>query len=218
MKTALHEQYSTALREYCEKGEEATLAWAFQPYLLGHRAAREGFGALEMAAMHQKALVDTLLEMLSAEMLSADDTTRIANRASEFVAEAFSPFERGCPPEHEEPSTLGDGQHEREELKATQEKLQAALDQLRERKKAEQRKNEFICVMSHMTHGSLSVLMSGLGGELNAHGQRLLEVALRNSERVLSLVGDSPDMQTIESGAMTLDAARTAAGSRSASS
>jgi signal transduction histidine kinase len=208
----LTEQYSAALREYCAKGGDAALSWAFQPSLLGHRAAREGLGVLEMAAMHQKALVDTLLEMLS-----VDETTRIANRASEFVAEALAPFEDGCPRE-EESSTLGEGQRERDELKATQQKLQAALDQLRERKRAEQRKNEFICVMSHMTHGSLSVLMSGLGGELNAHGQRLLEVALRNSERVLSLVGDSPDMQRVESGAMTFDAARTSAGSGSASS
>lgn len=212
MKTALHEQYSTALREYCEKGEEATLAWAFQPYLLGHRAAREGFGALEMAAMHQKALVETLVEMLE-----VDDTTRIAHRASEFVAEALAPFEQGRRPSQEGSSTPCESQQEREQLKAAQHKLKGAMDLLLEQMRAEQRKNELICVLSHEIHGSLGVLMSELGVEMNDHRQRLLDVALRNSERLIRLVGDSPD-EIIETGPRTFDETRPEAGSGPASS
>jgi signal transduction histidine kinase len=207
MSPALHElteQYSAGLREYCAKGGEA-LSWAFQPSLLGHRAASEGLGALEMAAMHQKALLEALLEMRA-----VDETTRIAQRASEFLAEALAPFEQRHRRYQEERSTLSDlNQLLEERLNATQHELEAAQDQLLEQRKAEQRKNEFICVMSHMTHGSLSVLMSGLGGELNTHGQKLLDVALRNSERVMSLVSDSPAVQTIESGDMTFNGTRT---------
>lgn len=192
MRTALHElteQYSAGLREYCAKGGEA-LSWAFQPSLLGHRAASEGLGVLEMAAMHQKVLVEALIEMVA-----GDESTHIAHRASEFLAEALAPFEQ---------------RHRRyQEEHSTQHKLEAAQDQLLEQRRAEQRKNEFICAMTHEMHGSLSVLMSGLGGELNAHGRRLLDVALRNSERVMRLVGDSPDVQTIESGAMTFNGTRT---------
>lgn len=89
MRTALDElteQYSAALREYCAKGGEA-LSWAFQPSLLGHRAASEGLGVLEIAAIHQKALVEARLEM------AGDESTHIARRASEFLAEALAPFE-----------------------------------------------------------------------------------------------------------------------------
>lgn len=213
MTTALHEQYSAALREYCAKGAEVPLSWAFQPSLLGRRAVREGLGVLDMAAMHQKALVETLLEMLA-----VDDITRITHRASEFVAEALAPFEQRQRPYQEEHCTLCEGKQEREQLKATQHKLEGAMDLLLEQMRAEQHKNERICSMSHELHGSLGVLMSELGRELNAHRQRLLDVALRNSERILRLVNDSMDAQTIESDAMTFDGTRTAAGSGSASS
>ena len=108
MRTALHEQYSTALREYCAKGTEAALSWDFQPSVLGQRAVREGLGVLEMAAMHQKALVETLLEMLA-----VDDTTRITHRASEFVAEALAEVYQGNKPVAEDPySRLTDRERE----------------------------------------------------------------------------------------------------------
>jgi signal transduction histidine kinase len=204
MRTALHEltePYSAALREYCAKAGEAGLNWAYQ---LGHRAASEGLGVLEMAAIHQKALVEAMLEMVA-----GDESTHIAHRASEFLAEALAPFEQ---------------RHRRynqgleQSLNATEHKLEAAQDQLLEQRRAEQRKNECIFVMSHEMHGSLSELKCGLGGELNADGQRLLDVTLRNSERVMRLVGDSPDVQTIESDTMTFNGTRTAAGSGSGSS
>ena len=67
-------------------------------------------------------------------------------------------------------------------------------------------------------HGSLSVLKSGLGGEMNAHGERLLDVALRNSERVIRLVGDPAAGKTIESDAITSSGTRTASGSGSSAS
>jgi signal transduction histidine kinase len=192
MRTALHAQYSAALREYCSKGGAAALSWAFQPSLLGHRAARECFSALEVAAMHQKALVETLLEMLS-----VDDLTRVAHRASEFVAEALAPFEGEQP-------ALGEREREREreQLEATRHRLDAVRRQLLEQRRAEQRKNEIICVMSHEIHGSLSVLMSELGGESTSHRQKLLDVALRNSERMIRLVEESPAAQVMELGSM----------------
>ena len=198
MRTTLHEltaQYSAGLLEYCAKGGGAALPWAFQPSLLGNRAANAGLGVLEMAAIHQKALEEALLEMVA-----GDESTLIARRASEFLAEALAPFEQRHRRYQEERSTLCDlNQGLEQRLNATQHELETAQHQLLEQRRAEQRTNEFICVMSHEMHGSLSVLMSRLGGELNAHGQRLLDVALRNSERVMRVVGDSPDVQTIDS-------------------
>jgi hypothetical protein len=52
---------------------------------------------------------------------------------------------------------------------------------------------------------------------LNPRDQKLLDATLRNSERLMRLVGDSPDVRTIGSGAMTLKGTR-AAGSGSGSS
>jgi hypothetical protein len=201
----LTEHYSAGLREYCAKGACAP-PFAFQPSLLGHRAASEGLGVPEMVAMHQNALVEVLLEMAA-----GDEITLIARRASEFLAEALAPFEerhRRCQEEH---SMLCEVRQVLEQwLRASQRNLVAARDQLLEQRMAELRKNESICVMTHEMHGSLSVLMSGQGGKLNAHGQRLLDLALRNSERVMLLVGDSPEVQTIESGAMTFNGTRNA--------
>lgn len=204
MRTAQHElteQYSAALREYCAKAGEGALNWAYQ---LGHRAASEGLGVLAMVAIHQKALVEALVEMVA-----GDESSHVALRASEFLVEALTPFEQ----RHR---LYNQGLEDC--LSAAERKVEAAQGQLLELRRAEQRKNEVIHVMSHEMHSSLSGLKSGLGGELTAHGQRLLDVTLRNSERVMRLVGDSPDARTMESGTMTFNGTRTAAGSGSRSS
>jgi signal transduction histidine kinase len=203
----LTEQYSAALREYCANGGEAALSWAFH---LGHRAASEDLGVLEMTAIHHKGLEEAL------EMLPVGATTRFALRASEFLAEALAPFEQRHRRFQEGHSTLCDLNQGLEQwLNATQHKLEAAQEKLVEQERAEKRKNALICVISHEMHGSLGVLKSVLG-ELSAHGERLLDVILRNSEQVIRLVGDPPDVETIESGALALS--ETAASSGSGSS
>jgi len=182
----LTEQYSAALREYCAKGGEAALSWAYQ---LGHRAAGEGLGVLEMAAMHQKALVEALLEMVA-----VDKSTCIAHRASEFLAEALAPFEQTHRRYQEEHSTVCD--------------LNRRLEQLN---------NDLMTVMSDeiptpvmSIHDSLSLLKSGVGGDLNAQGHRLLDVACRNSQQLMRLVDNLLDVRRIESGTMIVDRTRPA--------
>ena len=154
--------------------------------------------------MHQNALVEALLEMAA-----GDEITLIAHRASEFLAVALAPFEerhRRCQEEH---STLCEvNKCWNSGSMPPSATLRPPRTSSSSRGGPSLRKNESICVMTHEMHGSLSVLMSGLGGKLNAHGQRLLDVALRNSERVMLLVGDPPDVQTIESGAMTFNGTR----------
>jgi hypothetical protein len=190
----LTEQYGEALREYCAKGGESALSWG---YHLGYQAASDGFGLRDLAAMHEKALVAAL-----AGLRGVEETAFLAHRASQFLAEALAPFEqkhRRCEDEH---STLRDLNEGLEQwLNAAQHKLEVVQELLVEQRRAERRKDEFICAMNHVTHGSLSVLQSGLGGELNPHGQRLLDTALRNSERVIRLVGDAPDLQARQPGA-----------------
>jgi uncharacterized protein (DUF2164 family) len=203
MRTAPHElteQYSAALREYCAKAGEGALNWAYQ---LGQQVASEGRGVLEMVAIHQKALVAALLGMED-----GDESTHIAHRASEFLVEALTPFEQ----RHR---LYNQGLEEC--LSAAERKAEAAQGQLVEQRRAEEARNESISVMSREMHGWLCLLKSGLHEALNPRDQKLLDATLRNSERLMRLVGDSPDVRTIGSGAMTLKGTR-AAGSGSGSS
>lgn len=81
----LAEQYSAILQDYCAGGNEAAL---FHAYELGRRAATGGLSLLDMAAVHQDALV--------AALVGADAVSRsahIAQSACELFAECLAPFE-----------------------------------------------------------------------------------------------------------------------------
>jgi signal transduction histidine kinase len=198
-------QYSPALREYCAEGGEAALLRAYQ---LGRRAVGEGLGVLEVAALHEQHLVETLLERRA-----LGDSARVAKRASEFFAECLAAFEltrRGFEEAHAMLRELNHGLTER--LNSALRDFETAQDQLVEQRRIEQLKNEFISIMSHEVrtpltsiHGALNLLKSGLGGDLDEQGRRLLDVAYRNSQRLVRLVNDLLDLQRIESGTMTLN-------------
>jgi signal transduction histidine kinase len=198
-------QYPNALREYCHGGGEAALLRAYQ---LGRQAVSAGVGVLEVAALHEEALVAALMEMPNLE-----ENARIARRASEFFAECLAPFEltrRGFQEAHAAMCVLNQGLERR--LSDALRDFESAQDELLEQKRVEQLKNDFISVISHEVrtpltsiHGALNLLKSGLGGELNPQGQRLLDAAYRNSQRLVRLVNDLLDLQRIESGTMTFN-------------
>jgi signal transduction histidine kinase len=200
----LAQAYSTALQEYNASGSEAALLRAYQ---LGRHAVSDGVGVLEMAALHQLALAATR----GAEAESSGE--RAASRAAEFLAEALAPFELTRRGLQQISDTLKDAnaglQHR---LDAALQAFETAQDELLERRRLEELKNEFICIISHEVrtpltsiHGALNLLTSGLGGALNDQGRQLLEVAYRNSQRLVRLVTDILDLQKIESGAMTFN-------------
>jgi len=201
----LTEQYSAALREYCARGGEAPLLRAYQ---LGRSAVGAGVGVLDIATLHQEALVSALLEMLALE-----ESARIAERASEFFAECLAPFElthRGFEEAHATMCDLNQGLERR--LSAVLQDFESAQGEILEQKRMGKLKNDFISVISHEVrtpltsiHGALNLLKSGLGGELNAQGVRLLDAAYRNSQRLVRLVNDLLDLQRIESGTMTFN-------------
>lgn len=197
--STLAEEYVVALHEYSASGSEAALARAYQ---LGRRAVSDGVGVLEMAALHQQAL---------STALSA--STPAANRGAEFLSEALAPFEltrRGFQQISASLKDVNSGlQHRLDEALQAFETAQAELV---ERRRLEGLKNEFICIISHEVrtpltsiHGALNLLTSGLGGHLNEQGRQLLEVAYRNSQRLVRLVTDILDLQKIESGVMTFN-------------
>jgi PAS domain S-box-containing protein len=75
------EEYTAALQEYLSWSGEAALQ---RGYELGRRALGRNLGVLDMAAIHQEALLD---------VLSADESSLIARRAADFFMEALSPHE-----------------------------------------------------------------------------------------------------------------------------
>lgn len=73
-------------------------------------------------------------------------------------------------------------------------------------------KNEFISTVSHelrtpltSIRGSLGLIAGGVAGELPAQAKVLVEIAHKNSERLITLVNDILDIEKIESGKMQFD-------------
>jgi signal transduction histidine kinase len=195
-------EYATALVEYLAGGGEAALMRAYQ---LGRTALEEGLGVLEVAALHQDALVASLLRMLAPE-----ESAQTARRASEFFAESLAAFEMTRRGFQEANAILRDVNQELEErVRRVLQDFETARDQLDQQRRMERLKNEFIAVVSHelrtpltSIHGALSLIAAGIVGELPAQARQLVEVAYRNSQRLARLVDDILDLQKIESGAM----------------
>jgi signal transduction histidine kinase len=109
----------------------------------------------------------------------------VARSSSEFFAEALGPFEMS---------------------------QRGLRGQIEEQQRLERLKDEFISVVSHelrtpltSIHGALNLLIEGKAGELPSDAQRFLEIAYRNSGRVVRLVNEILDLQKIESGMIGLD-------------
>ena len=88
----------------------------------------------------------------------------------------------------------------------------AVVRDVTEREKVEQLKSEFVSTVSHELRtpltsiaGSLGLLASGLQGDLAPNARRLVEIAHRNSERLVRLVSDILDIQKLEAGAMSFE-------------
>lgn len=80
-----------------------------------------------------------------------------------------------------------------------------------ERRAVERMKNEFVSIVSHelrtpltSVRGSLGLLASGALGPLGADAQRMAEVAVSSTDRLVRLVNDLLDLERIESGKVEL--------------
>ncbi|HVD38708.1 MAG TPA: ATP-binding protein, partial [Solirubrobacterales bacterium] len=80
-----------------------------------------------------------------------------------------------------------------------------------DRREAERAKNEFTAVVSHelrtpltSIRGSLGLLESGVLGELPEKGQRMIEIAIENTDRLVRLINDILDLERINSGTIDM--------------
>jgi len=166
---ALARAYAVALRDYARGGGEAALLRAYQA---GRDTLTEGLGVLELAAVHQRALVEMLGD------LALSEHARAARCAAEFFAEALAPFEmsqrdlRGRLEEHERLERL-----KNEFLSVVSHELRTPITSI---------------------HGSLNLAVEGLFGELPGDARRFLEIAYLNSQRVVRLLDELLDVQRIE--------------------
>jgi PAS domain S-box-containing protein len=88
----------------------------------------------------------------------------------------------------------------------------AIIRNISERKKAERLKNEFVSIVSHelrtpltSIRGSLSLIAGAMANELSPKVKSMVNIAYKNSERLVSLVNDILDIDKIESGKMIFD-------------
>jgi PAS domain S-box-containing protein len=91
----------------------------------------------------------------------------------------------------------------------------AIIQDITERQKIERIKNEFISIVSHelrtpltSIRGSLGLVAGGVAGELPAQAKMLVDIAHKNSERLILLVNDILDMEKIEAGKIDIQCQR----------
>ena len=82
------------------------------------------------------------------------------------------------------------------------------------RRELERMKDEFISIVSHelrtpltSIRGSLGLLEAGVAGELPAKVQRMLTIAVSNTDRLIRLINDILDIERMESGKVQLEKA-----------
>lgn len=91
----------------------------------------------------------------------------------------------------------------------------AIVRDVTERKKLDRLKNEFVSTVSHelrtpltSIRGSLGLILGGVAGELAPQAKSLIDIAHKNSERLVRLINDILDVEKIESGKMQFEMKR----------
>ena len=97
--------------------------------------------------------------------------------------------------------------------------FQAVARDITRQREVERLKDEFLSVVSHelrtpltAIRGSLGLLASGKMGTLEERGQRMLEIAAQNTDRLVRLINDLLDIERIESGRTSMEVQAVRAG------
>ncbi len=90
--------------------------------------------------------------------------------------------------------------------------ISGTLNDITERKKVERMKNEFVSTVSHELRtpltsilGSLGLVINGVAGEIPSSAKAMLDIAHKNSQRLVRLINDILDIEKIESGKMAFN-------------
>ena len=102
--------------------------------------------------------------------------------------------------------------HFNEQQKTLVQGFFALTSDISDRKAIERMKDEFISVVSHelrtpltSIHSSLKILATGKLGNLSSKGQRMLNIADEQTERLVRLVNNVLDLQSIQSGKVKMN-------------
>lgn len=90
--------------------------------------------------------------------------------------------------------------------------VQLVIRDVGERRAVERMKDELLSIVSHelrtpltSLRGSLGLLAAGLLGHVPASGQRMLQVAVSNADRLIRLLNDVLDLERMRAGRLTLE-------------
>ncbi len=193
----LTEAYARALRGYLDgHGEEALL----EGYDVGREAVASKLSVLEMTAVHQVALVKTLLARLAPE-----ESRKIADMAAEFSAESLLPFELTVRGAHEANAIL-------QQLNDTLESKNAQIArQLEELRTLQALKDDLTSLIVHDLRNPLAGMISCLDllkpspGDANYESTREIVTLAREGARKLSeLMEDLLEVRKLEEGKVQL--------------
>lgn len=128
-------------------------------------------------------------------------------------------FESQCSRPDERNIWVSETAHVVRDAETGAEHIEGTIEDITERKEAEaarheveRMKNEFVSVVSHelrtpltSIRGSLGLLAAGRMGQLSPQAQRMLGIAVSNTDRLVRLVNNILDIERLESGEITLD-------------
>ena len=90
--------------------------------------------------------------------------------------------------------------------------VQLVVRDVGDRRAVERMKDELLSIVSHelrtpltSLRGSLGLLAAGLLGHIPTNGQRMLEVAVSNADRLIRLLNDVLDLERMRAGRLTLE-------------
>lgn len=179
----LDQQYALELRNYLAVAGEAALRRAYE---LGRRAVAEGLGVLELAAIHQRALLPLLSPVEDSERRA-----RIMEAAGGFLAEALSPFEMALRGFQEANATL---RRNLEELMAAEEELCQQNQKLADAHQAvEAEKQRYRELFDLAPDGYLVTDLAGIIQEANSAAEVMFQASrseLANSPLLPLVAGD----------------------------
>lgn len=170
-------------------------------------------GVQEMRMQHLGELADDLGSRLEEAGIHPDDALRVGTGLYEVVNSAATTWK--CEYRFHDAAKGWRDVLERayivRDASAKAVRMIGAMTDITDRRAVERLKDEFVATVSHelrtpltSIRGALGLLTSGRLGSLPEKGQRLLEIASTNTDRLVRLINDILDIERMESGKVTL--------------